>query len=560
MNLEQKEKLTQREINLIENEKNILNAKSEIVIDYFTKEQIEFKEYDNRYKSILFKCPICRKNDYNLSLSLKSFVIFENYTNTCSTPDHDKKWKKIKTDLLKIWDNSLEKENISFSLNVDYIKNIIEKRFPKIIRQKNTNILFYYNEEHKHYIEMKDNSEYSDIENIIYDSFFNEKNEYLTSWQAKDVKNIIKKNYKFICKDLESCRYYNCKNGVLDIKEKKLLPHSDNYFFNYISNINYDPTANSELLNNFIKEVVTENKPIEITKKIIGHIHYQGEKLQKGFLFKGTKKGRNGKGTYVSLIEKVISHDRTVTMETNQINSSDFAIYQVKDKVLYIDDDFKIDFLNSKMIGFLNRMISKAYETMNPKNKPMLQVKHTATPIIQANKDPRLKADDDGGFYLRFVVVNFKNEFGKAEKNDEFLGSKLLNNDEVMSTMLNYLVEGYHDILYRKKHSIKGNFFKKDEVSHIDEWKRNNNSALSFIYECCEISNDFECPSRSLWQYYNNNWNLNGSKLSEKKFISIIKDELDISTKRKPVNNKKVTFFIGLKCSELNIDGFFGQY
>lgn len=539
-----------REKNLLENEQCILKAKREITKDYFTKNEIEFN-IDEKYKSILFKCPICKNDEFNLLLNLKTFTVFEKEGNTCSEKGHDKKWKKIKSDLKSIWDNSKEKENVVFSLNVEYIKKIIESRFPKIIRQKNTKILFRYDEEKQCYIEMVDNTEVSDIEDIIYDSFFDENNSYLSCNDVRDIKNIIKKNYKFECKNFEFSNLLNCKNGVLDIKNKKLYPHSDKYFFNYRSDINYNPNADSRILDNFIKSVVTEENPIELIKRILGHIHYQGEKLQKGFLFKGTKKGRNGKGTLVKLISKVIGKHRTVTISLPQIESSDFTTYNLKDKSLLIEDDFKLDYLSPKIIGFLNRLISGADELVHQKNKPQFQIEHTAIPIIQCNKVPKLKAEDDGGFYLRFVIVNFENEYGDSSKNDEFLGSRLLSDENTLSSLLNYLIDGYNQIIYRKNNSIKGSFFKNDEVSHISEWKRTNNSVLQFIHECCNIDKDFKCSTRKLWRYYYNNWNLKGSKLSERKFVCIIKEELNIETKREIINDKKTTMAIGLGCEEL---------
>ena len=54
-------------------------------------------------------------------------------------------------------------------------------------------------------------------------------------------------------------------------------------------------------------------------------------------------------------------------------------------------------------------MISSAKEFVHEKNKKPVQITHTAIPLIQANELPKL-GKSDGGFYRRFVIINFLKE------------------------------------------------------------------------------------------------------------------------------------------------------
>jgi P4 family phage/plasmid primase-like protien len=517
-----------------ENNNKILAAKFKIIEKYFISKHVHINRLIQDKNIIIFSCPICGKSNGKCFINSINFKIGTFSQSDCTDDIHDKVFTKMQKELKKMWDNSQEKKELVFSMNIDYISNIIRTKFPKIVRYNNS--LYYYKE--LFYVEMTDNEEKSDLERFIYDHFFCDNDNILTKKQLNDVKNFIKKNYKFDVKELEDSNLVNCKNGVLDINKGELSIHSDKYFFTYILDIDYRSDCKSDFLNDFLNQIGVEKDTL---CKILGHIHFQGNKLQKGYIFKGTKQGRNGKGTLVKLIQGVIK--RSVTMSLQTLTESNFATYELKDKQLYIEDDFKMSYIDDKTIGLLNRMISKANDVIQQKNKPAITIEHTVTPILQCNKLPKLKAEDDGGFYKRFYIVNFEHEFG--DKMDEFLGDKLLKDNDVMSSMLNYLIIGYKELMYRKENNITTPFFA--ENNYIEDWKKENNSAFQFVDEECIVSNDYEISSRELYKEYRDNWNLGSFKMSESKFIKEIKEHYKLNSIRKRANNMRSMFLIGLK-------------
>lgn len=539
--------LDSRYNNYLEIDDKIQNARAKIIIEYFKKHNMKIGMYKPDRGLISCSCPICNKDNDKAFIYINSFFIGTHSKSDCTDEKHKKGYKKIQKDLNDLWKNSKDRKKLIYTGDLDHINEVVTVNFPKIIKKNNT--LFMYDASLRHYIEIIDNSEVSQLDDLIYKNFFNEGNSLLGINQLKDIKNYIKKSFPFeIRNSFESSMLINCKNGVLDINTMELKDHSDKYFFNYISGIKYNPSVDDTRLKQFIGNVITDENPIELFKRILGHIHFDGAKLQKGFIFFGTKHGRNGKGTLVKLIEKVIGSHRTVSMNLNMFKESSFAAYQLKDKALYIEDDYKADYIDAKTIGLLNRIVSGAPDTVHQKNKPAMEITHTAVPIIQCNKTPKLKAEDDGGFYLRWVVVNFKNEYGN--KMDEFLSVRLMEDENVLSSLLNYMIDGVKQIIDRKNNGTIGNFFKVDEESHIKDWKKENNSVLQFVDECCEINNVYECSVRDLYYYYRDEWNVGGSKMSEKKFSTIITDELDVEKNRKSIKGKKVMMFKGLKCTD----------
>lgn len=533
--------------NSLENSNEITKLKTKIILNYFREKLITTVKIKEDKNLIIFNCPICTdKNNGKMYIYINSFHVGTHSKTDCTDEKHQKLFKKIKVDLKKLWDNSKEKKISCFCNHADYYKKVIKDRFPSIIKTKNG--LFYkYDENEKYYKELVENDRIDELTKLIQDSMFNDDGCLLSTSQLKEAKTYIKHTHNFPVRDFEKCYLYNCKNGVLNLINGELSPHSKDYFFNYRSNIEYNPKADTTKLYNFINAVMTDSNPIELLSKVLGHIHYQGEKLQKGFILKGTNRGRNGKGTMAKLIVAVIGQQRTVTMGVEQFEDSNFSEYCLLNKALYIDDDYKKEYINTKLIGLFNRMISRAATQFNPKGQAFIETNYTTVPILQCNKIPKLKAGDDGGFYDRWIQINFGNSF--ADCMNEFLGSQLLENKDVMSSLLNLLVNGYRLLLDRKSKNTSDNFFKEDEKN--EDWKTVNNPIVQFVNDCCVLGSNYKISSRDLYLYYKCDWNLGGSKLSETKFITMIKDKYHLESKVFRINKKQVRCLLGIACDEI---------
>lgn len=539
--------LSRQKENLLENTSKIKNAKCKIIVEYFKSKNIKYKiltKYDSNI--ISFQPPYGKEHSYNHSnINCFNFKIGSLSSEDKQNEIWIKESEKITKKLQEIWKNSQEKKTLVYNYNSDYLEPIIKEKFPAIIKQKHTNLLFKYNG--SYYQELIETNDHSELTKLIQDNMFNDNNDLINLKQLAETIKYITQTYNFKIKDFEKCYLYNCKNGILNLITGELMEHSPRYFFNYCSDIEYNKNADNSKLEQFIKSVVTEENPIELISKIIAHVHFQKTKLQKGFLFVGTSRGRNGKGTLVKLIRQVIGCKRTVTMPLTRFHDSPFNEYKLKDKALYIEDDYKAEYIDQKTIGLLNSMITMVETTVADKNKSGIDIKYTSVPLVQCNKLPKLKADDDGGFYDRWVQIHFNNEFG--DKMNEFLSDELLNDKNVMSSTLNLLIKGYNLILERKKISKVGSFFKEDENNQ--NWKIKNNQVLEFVNECCVIGGNYKCSTRDLYNYYKNDWNLGGFKISETKFVRLLKEGLHLETKRIRINNKQQTMIYGITCDDL---------
>lgn len=103
----------------------------------------------------------------------------------------------------------------------------------------------------------------------------------------------------------------------------------------------------------------------------------------------------------------------------------------------------------------------------------------------------------------------------------------------------NYNIIGLKNIERKHLKSNKTKFIKSIKI---------NNPISEFIDSCCKIDNNSMISSRGLYNYYKNEWNLGGNKMSEKKFISMVKESYELETKIKRKNGKQLRCIIGIKC------------
>jgi P4 family phage/plasmid primase-like protien len=97
----------------------------------------------------------------------------------------------------------------------------------------------------------------------------------------------------------------NCRNGILDLKEGKLLPHEPQKFLTSLCDVKFDPEVKCPAWINFIKEITSEDEElIQYLQRLVGYC-LTGETVEQAmFIFLGP--GSNGKTTFLETIKFVL--------------------------------------------------------------------------------------------------------------------------------------------------------------------------------------------------------------------------------------------------------------
>ncbi len=195
--------------------------------------------------------------------------------------------------------------------------------------------------------------------------------------------------------------YINVKNGMLNWRTLDLYPHGPEYFSTYQIDVNWNPDATCPTVDGWLRTVVDPSL-ISLLWEICGVAIYPGMGFHKAVFLFGT--GRNGKGTLLRLIEKLVPPVARTNVEPHRLAADRFATAQLFGKILNICGD-----ISSEALKDTSRFKMVTGEDEIPaefKHKDAFSFTSTATQIFAANKMP-IAYDRSPGFMSRILIVPF---------------------------------------------------------------------------------------------------------------------------------------------------------
>lgn len=213
-------------------------------------------------------------------------------------------------------------------------------------------------------------------------------------------------------------RYVCVKNGVFDLKEGVLLPHSPRWFF--LNQIPYDIDEEIQecpTIDRLFDEWVGaghKNKLYEMAAYCLIR-EYPYQKL---FFLYGP--GNNGKGTYGRLIKNFIGEINVSGVGLDSLIEDRFASAGLFKKLINISGEVNVAHL--KKTDLLKRLTGGDLITAEEKFKPPFTFTNYAKMIFLTNVIP-ITPDKTIGFYRRFYPVEFAQSF--EGKDDPFVVENL---------------------------------------------------------------------------------------------------------------------------------------
>lgn len=374
-------------------------------------------------------------------------------------------------------------------LKDDELKTILR---PETFEKINTSMFFDENGKFKtnlfaRFIIKEHNTIYTNGQLCIYDEdqgFYDPNNRLIKHTMIKLFNNISmsKRNEVFDYltieapqKEQSSRRYILFKNGVYDLAERKLLPHSPDYVISNMIPWDYKEDAYDELVDKTLNRLSCGDQQIRtLIEECIGYCFYRDTKLGKCFILTGEK--NNGKSTFIFMLNTLLGDDNYSSVDiTNLARELDIA--SLANKLANIKDDIADNYMDG-----LNVSLFKQVATGNRCRGKFLyndpfDFYPYATLIFSANSIPRIK-DPTGAVTKRMVIIPFNAVFTKEDPDfDPFINEKLCK-----SECMEYLVKIGIDALLNV---INRNGFSECKAAdeEMNAYKLSNDSVLGFIQE-----------------------------------------------------------------------------
>lgn len=293
---------------------------------------------------------------------------------------------------------------------------------------------------------------YKEVENDFYneiDKLIDNK-ELIKMNMINEVSEQIKKQNNI--STVENCRgYINFKNGLMDIKNRKLIPHTKDIITLGQFNGHYDPQKSDITGTNFERFLVTSltAELVPVVQEMLGVCLYPLTDKVAYFYFL-TGEGRNGKGVLLDIILNIIPNEFRSGISIKDYDTR-FANASLKGKTVNICTDDSTTRLEG--VGNLKAVTSGEGIFVEKKGKDGLMIKAILTHISAINDLPSMQ-EKTNALFDRMIVIPFNKTFGtkgevengtKDMVRDPLLKTKIINNE--LDIIVAWAIEGLFRII-----------------------------------------------------------------------------------------------------------------
>lgn len=260
------------------------------------------------------------------------------------------------------------------------------------------------------------------------------------------------------------------KNGVYDIKNEQLLPHTPKLIFTACFNVNYDAEAKSEIVTEALFTIGNEdNEVVEMFTQIFGYLLFKQNFLGKSFLFVGS--GGNGKSLLLRMMQALVGNENTSSVSLQALTEQ-FNVSSLHHKLLNAGDDIPLksvdDASNFKKLS-TGEPVLAAF-----KGQDVFAFNNYAKLVFSANGIPRWY-ENSNGVFDRLIIVPFNARIRGTSKEDPHLPEKVTT-EEAKSYLFNVALQGLQKVLKNN-----GIFLPSVVQSEMEEFKKSNDPLAAFL-------------------------------------------------------------------------------
>jgi len=269
----------------------------------------------------------------------------------------------------------------------------------------------------------------------------------------------------------------NFKNGILDIRTGKLLPHSSKYLIttqipcNYIENC---PVPEKRYFDNFLNDFTKGNK--EIKRLILqgmgvalSNVH--GYRMKQAFFCIGP--GNSGKSQVKLLLTRLVGVENCTSVDLKDLEKPFHAI-ELLNKRLAGSNDMSGMKINS--LEKFKQITGGDYITDSYKNEGLIDFRYNGVIWMLGNRMPVFGGDKGDHVYDRMIIIECDNVIPEEKRDKQLLEHLLEEKEYIVSLAIKGLMEvinnGY-------QYDIPEICKQRNQLYRVE-----NDSFLSFYEEC----------------------------------------------------------------------------
>jgi P4 family phage/plasmid primase-like protien len=265
------------------------------------------------------------------------------------------------------------------------------------------------------------------------------------------------------------------KNGIFDLKTKKLLTFDPEYFILNSLPVKYNANADCPKFKDFLTQVMA-SEDIPVCQEGFGYSLWRDYQIHKAFMLVGD--GANGKSTLLAVWRSMLGTENVCTIPLHDLETSSFARSSLFAKLANIYPDLTDRALSGT--GFFKMLTGGDTISAEYKFRDRFEFKNYAKLIFSCNKVPE-SPDDTTAFFRRWIIINFPNQFLEGDlKTDPDLLAKLTTETE-LSGIFNLAIQGLERLLQNRRFSTG-----KSVEETREQYIRASDPIKAFAMDCIE--------------------------------------------------------------------------
>lgn len=300
----------------------------------------------------------------------------------------------------------------------------------------------------------------------------------------------------------------NLKNGLYNVLEDTLVPHTPDYYSTVQLNVSYNPDAECPRFRRYLEEVIDRSQ-IPLIQEMMGYFLVPVTRGQKCFVIVG--EGGAGKSQLLLVLNDILLGKENVSNVSWQALNERFKTAELFGKLANIFADLPTRNIDDN--GIFKALVGEDYLTVEKKNKNPFSFQSTARLLFSCNNIPKNYGDRSEGFYRRLIIIRFDHAVPEDKKDPDLLDKLRLEADGIFL----FALEGLKRLM--------ANHYRFSETeanrAELQQYREDSDSVLSFVKDCCETGDDdFICGSTELFNAYKAYCEESGLKpYAQKKFI-----------------------------------------
>lgn len=339
----------------------------------------------------------------------------------------------------------------------------------------------------------------------------------------------------------------NCKNGEVHINEDgshSLKPHNYKSYQLRCLKANYDPSAECPMFIQTLEEIFANfpdtDEMIRHIAEVMGYIIQPYKPDANWWMFRGP--GGDGKSTIIKVLNGILgdalySADEAL-LGTGSGHGNSHITTDLVGKLAVVIEELKagkaLNDSGLKMLAENTKM------TANPKNKDTFSFNYIGSLIMCCNHFPVIK-DTSEGTVRRANVIPFNRQFVKMGTADNNRARKILQDENELAGVLNFMLEGY------KRYAERGKFLPPEScLLAKEEWLCEANNVVRFVKENVRILGDKTvrmCSASEVHNRYDRWCNANG--ITPKNRNNLYKDLVNVGLSKKEAGGNRLWFYGG---------------